>query len=489
MHTPKAIASRVVDQDLQESFATLSGDRNPMHMDHIAARRTQAGEQVVHGVHTLLWALEMVLVSHIIVSRMQRIRVRFLKWVYLGQKADVIVPDLAIDPRSFTVEVQGMTVLAVDLFYGDPSVPSPEEKRSVSPDAPIVTALDLGFVELANSSGAAYTPLPEATQPIFPALSASIGTLAVGDFISCSYIVGMEAPGLHSMFSKLDLALLGPHTSTARPALSYQVAYLDERFRKGRISVSGGGVKGTLDVFLRVPPVKQASIENIAAKISAQEFSGMNALIIGGSRGLGELTAKIVAAGGGKSTLTYALGKIEAEAVADEICSWGGQATTLAYDVRKEPATQLAGLESPISHLFYFATNTIFKPKLHLVSAPVLADFSAFYLKGFYDLCQELMPRDVADPSDPRRLLAYYPSTVFVEDRPAGMTEYAMIKAAGEQMCRDMNQYLPGIHVIQTRLPRLPTDQTAGVLPGRDLDPIDVMLPIVRAMKAGRPPA
>src|SRR3954464_10855593 len=39
------------------AFAELSGDYNPLHTDPIAARRTQFGNCVVHGVLVLLWAL------------------------------------------------------------------------------------------------------------------------------------------------------------------------------------------------------------------------------------------------------------------------------------------------------------------------------------------------------------------------------------------------------------------------------------------------
>ena len=36
----------------------------------------------------------------------------------------------------------------------------------------------------------------------------------------------------------------------------------------------------------------------------------------------------------------------------------------------------------------------------------------------------------------------FYPSTVFVQDRPQEMTEYAMSKAAGEILCADIARYL-----------------------------------------------
>ena len=50
---------RFLDAD-QHWFAALSGDTNPMHMDALAARRTQAGAPVVHGVHAVLWVLDQV---------------------------------------------------------------------------------------------------------------------------------------------------------------------------------------------------------------------------------------------------------------------------------------------------------------------------------------------------------------------------------------------------------------------------------------------
>ena len=52
------LASRRFDQDDQTLFAQLSGDFNPIHMDPAAARRTQAGAVVVHGVHAVLWAID-----------------------------------------------------------------------------------------------------------------------------------------------------------------------------------------------------------------------------------------------------------------------------------------------------------------------------------------------------------------------------------------------------------------------------------------------
>jgi hypothetical protein len=60
------------------------------------------------------------------------------------------------------------------------------------------------------------------------------------------------------------------------------------------------------------------------------------------------------------------------------------------------------------------------------------------------------------------------------------MTEYTMAKSAGEVLCADMNASLAPLHVTVSRLPRLPTDQTASIAAVEIADPIETMLPIIR---------
>ena len=483
---PQSIARRVVTEELQEQFAAVSGDRNPMHMDGLAARRTQAGLRVVHGVHTLLWALEALVACSRILAPPSRIKVRFLKWVYLNDECLLTVPpEAGGDPQRLQVDVLGLPVLSADLRYGTPSI-RPAAAGIIPPSGvPLASPLDLSFAELDKRAGFAYTACAPDIVRLFPHLCGLIGVAAVAELTACSYVVGMEAPGLHSMFSKIDVAICNESFSadSTRTALPFRVIEQDERFRKARIAVNGRGIDGTLDVFVRVPPVAQASMSAIAERLQPGEFAGMDALIIGGSRGLGEVTAKLIAAGGGRSTITYAVGKRDAQSVVDQIRGGGGDARMFAYDVRKSPQAQLLGLETSFTHLFYFATNAIFRPKKSLVSPPILGDFIAFYLLGFHDVCVALIGARESHNGPGGKLIVYYPSSVAVQERPPGMTEYAMVKAAGELLCADMNQYLPGLQVMTSRLPRLLTDQTATVVPGQDQEPLDILLPLVREMR------
>jgi hypothetical protein len=83
----------------------------------------------------------------------------------------------------------------------------------------------------------------------------------------------------------------------------------------------------------------------------------------------------------------------------------------------------------------------------------------------------------------------FYPSSAAVAERPRGMLEYAMAKAAGETLCSELNSAWPPLRVTVSRLPRLPTDQTASVFTTPLPSPASCLLPIVRTVQAWPRPA
>jgi hypothetical protein len=453
-------------------------------MDRLKARRTPAGLPVVHGVHTLLWALESLVAGRQIVSPLIGIKVKFCNWAYLHELAELSISTMALtNPASIEVRTSGISLLTADLKYGELSPRMLNCRLMPTPGAPLAAPQELCFAQLENYSGDAFTAAPEDAGALFPHVAAFLSATTVAELAACSYVVGMQCPGLHSIFSRLDLAINKVSAHTGRAALHYQVVTCDERFFKARIAVTGRAIRGTLDVFVRTPPVEQPTITALAARVGASEFVGMNALIAGGSRGLGELTAKLIAAGGGTPTITYVLGKSEAQQVVYQIREWGGKAESMHYDVCLPASSQLSDDTAKFTHIFYFATNHIFKPRGDLVSPAVLASFTAFYIHGFHDLCVQLIRSRDASAVEKRKLAVFYPSSVAIDERPRGMTECAMVKSAGEEMCRDLNQHLPGLKILTSRLPRMRTDQTATLIPGHDDDPVEVLLPIIREMK------
>ncbi|MEI6337778.1 MAG: MaoC family dehydratase, partial [Verrucomicrobiota bacterium] len=70
----------------QIAFAELSGDNNPLHIDPVLARRSLFGQSVVHGVHTLMWALDQWLEGRAGLVRLKHLRVTFLKAIGINQE-------------------------------------------------------------------------------------------------------------------------------------------------------------------------------------------------------------------------------------------------------------------------------------------------------------------------------------------------------------------------------------------------------------------
>jgi len=88
-------ATRTFTMADQVAFAAASGDANPMHMDELAARRTQAGAPVVHGVQALLWALDALAQSggdETVPLLLLEVSQILLAGAQLGASRDVILP-------------------------------------------------------------------------------------------------------------------------------------------------------------------------------------------------------------------------------------------------------------------------------------------------------------------------------------------------------------------------------------------------------------
>lgn len=476
MSKSEVLAKRVFTPADQESFAALSGDRNPMHMDPLFARRTQPGAPVVHGIHLLLWALDSLATVLPPGDAIRSLQAKFAKFVYVGEEVEVVVSGEGEKLR-LTLRVGGAARAQALVQIGEPAsvAAAPQKDRPKVLDGP---PLDLDLEELEGASGFfALGSSVSAFSVAFPSASARIGSLRVATIAGTSRVVGMLSPGLHSIYAEASFTLVEEAAGT--PSLAFDVDDVDRRFRMVRMSVGGPGLRGALKTFVRIPPVAQASMADLRGLVAPDEFTGSVTLVIGGSRGLGELVAKLIASGGGHVVLTYRSGQADAEAVAGAIREGGGHATTLQYDARQDAEPQLEGLSVVPTHAYYFATPTIYKPQPEMFSSERLRELIAVYVEGFWDLVRALRRRY-------RSVTLCYPSTVFVEDRPEGMTEYAMAKAAGETLCADVNRTLAPTRVVVERLPRLPTDQTASVTAVETASPIEVLLPVVRKVQAGR---
>jgi NAD(P)-dependent dehydrogenase (short-subunit alcohol dehydrogenase family) len=458
----------------QQTFATLSGDFNPVHVDPIAARRIAAGEPIVHGMHVLLRMLDRHF-THASTPPRALLAATFLQPAFLNESiqldsdtdgtlwahADGGVPLVSAHIRSAPVLER-----AIVSFERGP-------RRSASPvRIPNVWTL----ADLDGQTGVIDLTATSRTARAFPNLSRALGRDIGAAIAAISRLVGMECPGHDSLLSALRLEI-APRTTVRR--LAWRVTRVDRRFALVRIEVSSEAVSGTVDAFVRSQPAPPPLMRDAAARVAAGEFAGQRALIVGGSRGLGAATAMLIAAGGGLPIVTYATGAAEAAVLQHEARAAGRRIDALRLDVLDDNAGNVvaeAAARAAATHVYYYATPRIFARRREPFDDRLFERFAAFYVTAFGRIClsvaRAIKPLDV-----------FYPSSTAVDETPPELTEYAAAKAAGESLCRTLQRPDDGLRIHVRRLPRVKTDQTASLLTVPALDPFDAALPIVREIQ------
>ena len=466
------ISRRFTAED-QLAFAELSGDRNPLHLDALAARRLLFGTPVAHGINLVLWGLDAWLERVARVVEISSLKVLFLRSV-------PVEAEVELDGEEFSGAVKlcfrcaGAVASRLEFtlreLHGVEHDP-PEDQFPNRGESRLVTEQEIPGKE----GRLALCLARQAVLRSFPNLAVQLSPWQIAALLGSTRLVGMECPGLHSLYSELAFTSGGPDQSCH---LAYQVAKFDERFGLVSINLRSRGLTGTLRAFLRPAPRKQAGLAELRGVVPAGEFSGQKALVIGGSRGLGEVTAKLLAAGSAEVRLTYHRGEDDARRVAAEIGAVGAPAGCFQLDVLSSDRSRLLRLLQGWrpTHVYYFATPPIFTGVQGVFSSELFNRFSACYIGGFLNIME------------PLKLLAvsnyFQPSSVAVETLPPGLGEYAAAKLAGETFGQYLEPADHALRIYRPRLPGLDTDQTARLLSFTHQDPVPVMLEHLRMFQA-----
>jgi hypothetical protein len=276
----------------------------------------------------------------------------------------------------------------------------------------------------------------------------------------------MECPGLHSLYAGLALEFDAPQGAAE---MTYDVTNVDDRFSLIELGVRGVGARGTLRAFVRPPPQAQPRFARAAALDQPDEFKNWRALVVGGSRGLGEVAAKLVAAGGGAVCVTFHQGRADAQAVCAELQAAGADASAVQFDVTGD---EFPTLPWAPSHLLYFATPHIAGGRAAAFSGAKFEELCRCYVTGFERTFSALKPP----------VAVLYPSTVFLDETTPNMAEYCAAKAAGEELCRHLAKRANDCRIRFPRMPRMLTDQTSGFIAMEAADPLTAILHELRAL-------
>jgi MaoC like domain/short chain dehydrogenase len=441
--------------DDQMAFSLLSGDFNPLHIDEVIARRSMAGGIVVHGIHLLMWALDCWCTTFFRRCKLTSLDVEFLKPVRVGDLVCLsgFAETNAVD---FTLYVDELLVATIKGSICDSA-----DVVMVSAGYPAkLPPINLDGKEIATAEGRLDLMLDvPLASVLMPSLIKFLPQHQLAFMLASTRLVGMVCPGLHSLFSELHFNEV-KEMVVGDGGFNYKVKRFDQRFSLATIQISSEkGLVGIIKAFLRPKIQRQTSCDQLLSLFdkffSARPFAGQRALVIGGSRGLGEVFAKVLAMGGAEVLLTYYKGEKEAATIIYDIRNNGGIASNVQYDVTAREVQQLAAFAP--THLYYMATPFIGSGQRGKFNADAFERFSQYYVSGFATTL-EIVRHDSL-------LKVYYPSSVFLDEMPADMTEYIAAKSAGEALCATLTKAYPRLGFFYPRLPRIATDQSASLLP------------------------
>ena len=461
------IARRSFSIHDQRQFAAFSGDLNPIHVDPIYARRSLAGAPVVHGIHLLIWVLESALEYGLLIGKPESLQVQFRRPAQIdvqlvcGYKAH----KAGTGTRFYVFTQEGDELLWIEISPGKVAVGAVLQSGSFQELVPLCHSWSdiktmSGDIEILFSG--------EYHKLSWPRVCLECGVDFLALLTSTSRLVGMQCPGLDSLYSELKLERL-ENGKLPRHSLRYSVTTVDARFKLVNMSLQTASYIGGIRAFVRPKLKSQPTLTDVRQKVPAGAFHHQRALVVGGSRGIGEVAAKVLAAGGANVFLTYSTGKEDAERVVAEIRNTNTVVNFAKLDVTIADGTSEALIaDFRPTHLFYCATPFIFAGRRDFFSQVLLERFLDYYVTGFERVLRLAYAYGLRD--------AWFPSSIALEDKPSDMREYCSAKLSAEKLVASLLFELKDLKISCPRLPRVATDQTNTLFEAENEDLVSVLL-------------
>ena len=447
----------------QKDFSDFSGDINPIHLSKEYSRKTPPGEPIVHGINAFLWALECCVASGKPIYQIAN--VKFLQPIYLEEEVCCF-----FYPQERKLEVASNDIIFINIFFEEKLLNTKKKSYEKKPKKLEITEHDIQEIVTMKKSNELidfpYSANSKLVKKLYPNLHKSVGSALICEIACLSSIVGMQLPGLHSIFVSfkinLDHAVNNQHDFI-------RIIKADERFNIVDLEVISENISSIIRAIVRPKPIENLSIQALETLLEDEEKINKRILVIGGTRGIGNIVVKILSLLGCNLTFTYASGFEEALKLKEDMSKFGKDIDFVKFDINCESSSLLFNCKP--EYIFYFPTPKIFVKRTKEFEAELYKKFHFFYVESFkniFDMSKENNVKGI-----------FYPSSIALEENAKDMIEYVKAKKDGEIICKELNRKST-LKILVKRLPRILTDQTATNLNIKSEGPFDIMMPIIR---------
>lgn len=442
---------------MQNAFAKASGDYNPLHINKVKARRSGSGQTVVHGMHLFLWALEEIIKSDPIFSDKQEyleFSCKFKKPVFLDEFIDLVAkPSTKDNIYIYALEKDGNQLVRIQLklskFFDYDPIP---KSLNLFVIGEFFKPLDLDILEIQKTGGNIVFSSLNASYLTnsFPRLVGLLSSPRLSAIGALSSLVGMIVPGQYSLFTGFSLRIKEKEKNDDMK-LCFRIADYNTRHNLINIDLAGAGIEAKVEALATQKPLDPPSDKDIQKILNQPIYKAYIVLIIGGSRGIGAIAAKLLAEGGAKVIITYKNGLKEAQ-----LLSQHPNITSVYFDTFSSSVTKfIESLPNIITTLMYFATPKIYFRRTKLYHEDKKNDFMHCYVFVFNEIVTKIMSREN------KLINVLYPSSIEVESFDSQNIEYIEAKLEAELICTKIKSKYSGLLIRVPRISKIITDQTA----------------------------